>query len=171
MADGVERRAQVDTETVRGLQLMNGGMSAGLVTMLPSIMRDSSTAGLSLYMVAAIACGALGLVLAVIHNRLRRKCSLEYSRALGDRQRPFTNRLLRRCQSVPGEPAICTKSVMYMWASLICFVLGATVIGVGFASESSELPVSSDACWRLESIDGHAAKFNACTGELQAITW
>jgi hypothetical protein len=73
VATGREIRAQIDTETVRGLQLINGGMAAGLITLLPAILRDPGYRTLGTWMIVAVVFGASGLVASVIHNRFRRK--------------------------------------------------------------------------------------------------
>ena len=38
MASGVERRSQIDTETVRALLLINGGGVVALLSLIPSIL-------------------------------------------------------------------------------------------------------------------------------------
>src|SRR5690348_1439088 len=80
MADGQEIRADIDTETVRGLQLILGGSAAGLLAALPHVLETPRVSALASWMVAGTACFAVGLVLTVVHNRFRRKCSLQYSR-------------------------------------------------------------------------------------------
>src|SRR3954463_16222659 len=106
MSTGVERRSQIDSETVRGLQLLNGGMAAGLVAMLPSILLENAYVSLSRFMIVAVGMNALGLVASVVHNRLRRKCSLEYSKKKENRAAAYTSWFLKRCQSVPDEPGV-----------------------------------------------------------------
>jgi hypothetical protein len=39
MTDGPSRRSQIDSETVKGLQLMNGGSAAALTAMLPNTLQ------------------------------------------------------------------------------------------------------------------------------------
>ena len=149
MVKGVEIRAQIDTETVRGLQLMNGGMAAGLVTMLPSIIQNPNTVLLGHYMISAIGFAALGLVAAVVHNRLRRKCSLEHSRTdQSNRQPAHTSRLLVRCQTLPGEPRVCTNSIIAMWLAVAFFVLGAASVAMGFWFTAGLGAKSDIACYQ-----------------------
>ena len=57
----LEVRAAIDTETVRGLQLINGGLAAGLVTMLPTIVKDPNLKELGLLMIAGSMCAVWGL--------------------------------------------------------------------------------------------------------------
>src|SRR5215472_7929093 len=114
MADALEIRAQIDTETVHGLQLINGGMAAGLVTLLPAIVREPSYQELGAWMTGGVVCGAAGLGCSVVHNMLRRKCALQYS-AGHQRDRPYVWRFLVALQGRPGEPRVCTLSHIYMW--------------------------------------------------------
>jgi len=164
---GVERRSRIDSETVQGLQLMNGGMAAGLVAMLPHVLSNHSYSGLSRWMVAGVVAGALGLASAVVHSRLRRKCSLEYSKSRVKREAPFTHRLLVLCQTVPGEPRICTKSIIWMWSSLVMFFVGAAVVCVGFLIFEPSSAQSDVACWELEYSNGARVRFNKCTGSIE----
>jgi hypothetical protein len=164
---GVELRAGIDTETVRGLQLLNGGMAGGLVTILPLLARDPIFTALGKWMIAGIVCAAMGLVLATIHNRFRRKCSLEHARGAGA-DRPYSARVLTKCQSVPGEPRICTLSVIAMWASLVCFSVGAMLVCVGFLGVHPSAAEAAIPCWELQHINDHIYKFNRCTGSAEA---
>jgi hypothetical protein len=129
---GIEVRAAIDTETVRGLQLINGGMAAGLVTMLPAIIRDPAFRGLGNFMIVGASFGAIGLFMSLVHNRLRRKCSLEHSKKEQERRQPPIGQWLTRFQTVPDEPRVCTESIMAMWTSMALFLLGAASVGYGF---------------------------------------
>ena len=134
---GVELRAGIDTETVRGLQLINGGLAAGLVTMLPTIVRDPNFKELGSLMVVGIMCAVAGLVAAIVHNRLRRKCSLEYTKERSRRKPPFKAKILVLCQTQPGEPRVCTTSILCMWASV-------------FLSFVARYPLALDLCERTQ---------------------
>jgi hypothetical protein len=170
MQKGIELRAAIDTETVRALQLINGGMAAGLVTMLPTIIRDSAYGTLGYWMIAAIAFAALGLVTATIHNRLRRKCSLEHARG-HNADIGYRSWILRKCQSAPDEPRVCTRSVISMWTSLILFCLGAIAVGIGFVTvHASAAPPPAVACWDLQRLGDRNYKFNRCTGLVEDYT-
>jgi hypothetical protein len=166
MAGGGEIRARIDTETVRGLQLINGGMAAGLITLLPTIVREPSYRELGGWMIVAVLCGAVGLVAAVVHNRLRRKCSFQYSKERENRDKPHQWRLLVACQSVPGEPQVCTNSVIVMWASLLFFFLGAAAVGIGFWRTRAVAAEPTTACWALGQLGSQAVKLNTCTGKV-----
>jgi hypothetical protein len=130
MADGHEIRADIDTETVKGLQVILGGSAAGLLAALPHVLETQRVSALAPWMVAGTACFAAGLVLTVVHNRFRRKCSLEYSRREENRQ-PQIGQRWRRFQSIPAEPRVCTHSVMLLWASIAAFTIGAAVVLTG----------------------------------------
>ena len=164
---GVELRAAIDTETVRALQLINGGMAAGLVTMLPTIIRDSAYGTLGYWMIAAISFAALGLVAATIHNRLRRKCSLEHAKGY-DADISYKAWILRKCQSETDEPRVCTQSVIAMWTSLILFCVGAIAMGAGFVTVHASAAPPAAACWDFQRLGDRIYKFNRCTGLAEA---
>ena len=130
MKTGVEIRAAIDTETVRALLVVNGGTAAGLMTLLPLIVEKPSLHAFALGAVGAIMCAAAGLFLAIYHNRLRRKCSLQYDLDSRSRRRPCSW-VPEWMQSVPHEPCICTRSVFAMWLSLVAFIAAAVVVGIG----------------------------------------
>lgn len=130
MKSAVEIRAEIDTETVRALLVVNGGSAAGLMTLLPLIIEKPGLHAFALGAIRAIICAAAGLALAIYHNRLRRKCSLQYDLAYSDRQRPCSC-LPEWMHSAPNEPCICTRSVFAMWLSLVAFIAAVTVVGLG----------------------------------------
>lgn len=160
----VEVRANIDTETVRALQFINGGLAAGLATMLPTIVREPQFKDLGLLMIVGIFFAIVGLVSAVVHNRLRRKCSLEYSKAKDKRQSAFKLKFLVWCQTVPNEPRVCTNSALAMWTSIGMFFFGATAVAYGFLLVQPEVPKLSAPCWELNHIGDHVYRFNRCTG-------
>lgn len=166
MGSTVEIRAGIDTETVRGLQLMNGGLAAALGAMLPNILTSSLTS-LAAWMIVSIGFAAFGLVASVIHNRLRRKCSLQYD-AGAHREPACRSALLQSFATVPGEPCICTWSIMWMWTSLGLFILAlsATIAGASLSVGHVREPASQAACWDLKEIAGLAYRVNTCTGDI-----
>src|SRR5215470_5247490 len=100
MSNGVDIRASIDTETVRALQFVNGGAAAGLMTLLPAIAEKPGLKELAIGSMYGIAFSAGGLALAIVHNRLRRKCSLAHDN--GGRGACWW--APRWVQSVPGDP-------------------------------------------------------------------
>lgn len=74
VSEGVKIRAQIDTESVRNVMLVNGGGSVALLALLPAILGTPLVFGV----LATLAIWLLGLTLAVCHSVLRRKCSLVY---------------------------------------------------------------------------------------------
>jgi hypothetical protein len=116
MSDGVEQRAQIDTETVRALLLINGGGAVALLTLLPNLLGKPGFERLTSAILVAIAILILGLACAVMHNRFRRKCSLIYSQ---HQFRPPKGSLLGIKLSAP---TVCWMSERLMWTSIACFV-------------------------------------------------
>lgn len=170
-AEGVARRAEIDAETVRGLQLINGGSAAALTAMLPNILTMQGFRGLAIAMGVAIVLNTLGLACAVVHNRLRRKCSLEYDKPVESRARPYKSRLVTWCKSVPNEPAICTRSVIFMWASLLLFLLGVGAVMTGAARVLSvDAGPSPPECWEVREIGAMLVRVDKCTGDVHPVT-
>lgn len=142
MADGRETRAAIDTETVKGLLLINGGGAVALLAFLPGVLQKPEYESLSRAIIFAVFTFQIGLAAAVIHNRLRRKCSLEYAKKDVVPCHVF-GRTLR-------EPCICHWSIGFMWLSIIAF-LGAglivmysalTVVGIKPAASSTSTPAA-----------------------------
>lgn len=124
MADGVERRSQIDTETVKALLLINGGGAIALLSLLPSILDKDGYNSLALAILFGVVIFMFGLVSAVIHNRLRRKCSLHYDHY---NMKPPKGVLLGF--RLP-EPTICCVSTFFMWASIIAFFLAGLAVAL-----------------------------------------
>ncbi len=106
MTKGLEIRAQIDTENVKGLLLINGGGAIALLAFLPSVLGKAEYESLARAILWGLLIFQVGLVAAVIHNRLRRICSLTYERR---QYRPppckFLGMKLR-------EPCICHVSIL-----------------------------------------------------------
>lgn len=127
MTKGLEIRAQIDTESVKGLLLINGGGAVALLAFLPFVLGKPEYEPLAQAILWGLLIFQVGLVTAVIHNRLRRICSLTYEQ--------------HQYQPPPGkflglklrEPRICCMSTMFMWLSVIAFfVAGLFVFKGGF---------------------------------------
>jgi small-conductance mechanosensitive channel len=121
MADDRETRAAIDTETVKGLLLINGGGAVALLTFLPGVLQKPEFDSLSRAIIYAVFVFQIGLASAVIHNYLRRKCSLEYAKNV----RPCTlfGLTLR-------EPCICNWSYWCMYLSIVAFIAAGVVVMV-----------------------------------------
>lgn len=166
MADGVDIRAQIDTETVRSLLLVNGGFAGGLATLISPTLENPQLNALALGMVVAITVSGIGLFSATVHNRCRRKCSLEYDRGSTRAQPCKLPRALEFIRSTLKEPCICTRSVVYMWISLACFclALASVAIGAGYTLSIRYSAPATSACWDLKVIRDDVYVFNVCTG-------
>jgi hypothetical protein len=128
-ATGVELRAQVDADTVKGLLLVNGGGAVALLAFLPVVLGKPEYAALAKAILWALLLFQFGLVAAVIHNRHRRVCSLEYEAAQGNSPQGvdpcrFLGMTLR-------EPCVCARSIAFMWLSLLLFLAGSLVVFTG----------------------------------------
>jgi hypothetical protein len=120
MANQLEVRAQIDTETVKALLLLNGGGAIALLSLFAAILGKTGYEKLPPIVLHGVLVFMFGLFCAVVHNRLRRICSLHYQ-AHG--MRPPAGRLLGINL---GEPTVCAVSIWFMWLSLLAF-LGAGV--------------------------------------------
>jgi hypothetical protein len=168
VGSSVEIRAGIDTETVRGLQLMNGGLAAALGAMLPNLIQTPELRNLTSWVVVSMAFAALGLVASVVHNRLRRKCSLQYDLTETSRQPRCDSSLLRRFETVRGEPCVCTWSIMWMWTSVGLFVLALAATVAGAATTAGREIQPRTACWDMKDMAGKTFRVNTCTGRIEA---
>ena len=122
MTTGLEIRAQIDTENVRGLLLINGGASVALLAFLPSVIDKPGYEPLVRAILWGMLFFQLGLLFAVIHNRLRRICSLTYEQH--QYQPPPCKILGVRLR----EPCVCLASILIMWLSVVAFLVGGVII-------------------------------------------
>lgn len=133
MTSGKEIRARIDSEQVRGLLLINGGAAVALIALIPFVFESEKFLPLAQGVFAGLICFQLGLVFAVLHNRLRRICSLEYDRAATDS--PNWPEPCRFFGWEAKEPCVCMRSTLFMWVSVACFVIGGLVVAFsGFNS-------------------------------------
>ena len=166
MTKGLEIRAQIDTENVKGLLLINGGGAITLLAFLPTIFGKPNLGALTTAVFWALSAFQLGLVAAVIHNRLRRICSLEYER--NEYQPP-------RCKLFPSwlkshEPCVCALSMFFMWFSLVAFVSGGLLVtysGLKVADRTDSK--EETACWLLQEFQERFYKVNQCTGRFERV--
>jgi hypothetical protein len=122
MSTGLEIRAQIDTENVKGLLLINGGAAVALLAALPHVFDKPGFESLARSILWGLLAFQIGLVLAVVHNRLRRICSLEYERH--NYRPPPCERFGLRLR----EPCVCHASILCMWLALIAFVGGGVIV-------------------------------------------
>jgi hypothetical protein len=113
---GVEIRAQIDSENVKGLLLISGGAAIALLAFLPQVIGKTDFRMLAYAILVGLLVFSMGLLSAVVHNSLRRQCSLEYE---------------RHNYSPPHHPKVCKVSTWFKWVSLAAFVLGALVVFAG----------------------------------------
>lgn len=163
---GVEIRAQIDTETVKGLLLLNGGGAVALLAFLPATFSRPGLEPLTTAVVWALPSYLLGLAMAVAHNRFRRVCSNIYENHSYNPPRcRFLPRWIKQ-----NHPCVCAASVLLMWLSLLSFVSGGgLVFAGGIKAIGRPAPSQETACWKLEQIDKRAYKVNRCTGTVEII--
>lgn len=132
MSEGIDRRAQIDAEVVNGLVIINGGAAAALLAFMPDLLKEQELYQFSTYVLWALLVLLFGLVFAVIHNHLRRRCSLAHDN--------------REKKSFCGEPAVCCLSHIFMWASLVSFVVAGLLVFCGgqklvSSQEKASIPI------------------------------
>lgn len=126
MTKGIEIRAQIDTESTRNVMLVNGGGSVALLALLPEVLGTPLVFGVLL----TLAVWLFGLVLAVSHSVLRRKCSLVYDQ---HNMRPPSGRPVLLIE--PCQPWVCWWGSLFLYLSIFAFLLGGVVmVCVGFSS-------------------------------------
>lgn len=129
MPSGLEIRAQIDTEVVKGLLLMNGGGAIALLAFLPHILGKPDFEPLARSILWSLLLFQGGLLAAIIHNRLRRVCSLMYEEAKANSPaHPDPCQIFRW---VLPEPCVCMWSIAIMWISVVCFVTAGLVVFYG----------------------------------------
>ncbi len=126
VSEGVKIRAQIDTESVRNVMLVNGGGSVAVLALLPAILGTP----LVFAVLLTLAVWLFGLTLAVTHSVLRRKCSLVYDQH-GMNPPHGKSRLWIK----PREPWVCWWSWQCLYASIVAFLVGgAMMVWFGFAN-------------------------------------
>jgi hypothetical protein len=143
MANGVDRRAQIDIETVRALLLINGGGVIALLSLLSQIFGKAGYEELASPILWGTLIFVVGLGCAVIHSRLLRKCSLVYDQ---HNMIPPKGRLLGFKLS---EPTVCWFSYWLMWLSICAFLFAGifvAVSGIVMLPKFHQEPVSTKAC-------------------------
>lgn len=117
--NGKQRRSQIDTENVKGLLFINGGGATALLTFLPYVLNNSTYKDLAIFITVGLFLCSTGLITALIHNHLRRRCSLAYESAKP--RKKFLG------IGMP-EPLVCHFSHLFMWSSYICFGVAIIVV-------------------------------------------
>lgn len=130
MASGPELRAQIDSEGVRGLLLINGGGCVALLAFLPTVLGKPEYTLLAKYILWALASFQVGLLSAVIHNRHRRVCSLIYDNSRKSPQ-PKEAEPCRLFGRTLREPCACMRSIAFMWLSVLAFLFAGVMVLVG----------------------------------------
>ena len=139
MNEHVKIRADIDTENVKGLLLINGGAAVALLTFLPHVLDKPGFETLAKAILWSLLLFQLGLIFAVAHNRFRRKCSLIYE---------HHNMNPPPCKSVYftlTEPCVCHKSILFMWLSVVVFCAGGgTVFWGGFEAINQQAALKQE---------------------------
>ena len=125
VSEGVKIRAQIDSESVRAVMLVTGGGCIALLALLPTIMGTQLVVG----MMWTFALWLGSLALAVIHNVMRRHCSLQYE---ANKMNPPPGK--PRLWIKPEVPWVCWWSWRFLYTSIALFLIGgAVIVGYGFA--------------------------------------
>ena len=125
MTTGLEIRAQIDTVNVKGLLLINGGAAVALLAFLPTVLNKPGYESLARGNLWALLIFQAGLVAAVVHNRLRRICSLRHEQ---HKYQPPPCKLFGKTLR---EPCTCHGSILFMWLSVAAFVAGSVTVFFG----------------------------------------
>lgn len=134
---GVERRAQIDNETLKALLAINGGGILALLSVSSVLLSKPGQEEFLRFIFIAILLLAGGLVLAVLHNQCRRECSRIHD-LYGLRPPPGTLFGWNL-----GRPRACWFSLRLRDASLGFFVLASALVGLaGVHSVSTTAPAA-----------------------------
>ena len=124
MPNGVDRRSQIDTETLKALLVINGGGAIALLTLLPSMIGKTEYHEMTRAILFGLLSFMSGLFFAVVYNILRRKCSLLYEQ--------------QKMRAIPGHifgielpsPTVCFISSCSMWLSVAAFFFAGSYVAV-----------------------------------------
>lgn len=125
MTTGLEIRAQIDTENVKGLVIINGGAAVALLAFLPAVLDKPEFDALTRAALWSLLIFQIGLLFAILHNRLRRICSLEYERH--DYMPPACTLFAIKLK----EPCTCWRSIICMWLSVVAFSIAGVTVFLG----------------------------------------
>jgi hypothetical protein len=119
---GVELRAQMDIETVKGLLLLHGGGALASLTFLSTILnaKEGRYVPLAPHILVAVLIFTAGLVCVIKHNVHRRECSRVWDQHWQEKNRPSS------------KPAACARSERYRAIALWLFPIAIFYI-VGWA--------------------------------------
>src|SRR5690606_12302323 len=115
LSDGVKIRAQIDSESVRNVLLINGGGSVALIALLPAILGTP----LVFAVLLTLAVWLFGLTLAAVHSVLRRKCSHVYET---HKMSPPPGTKMFWID--PRQPWVCWWSWGCLYFSVVAFLIG-----------------------------------------------
>lgn len=126
MPSGKEIRAQIDTENVKALLLINGGGAIAMLTLFPiTLGKYGNNTVTTEYIIWSIFLYAAGILFGAVHNHLRRLCSLAHDR----NDAPCAKGKFTYFKT--PEPCICFWSWGCMWASLVVFIIAGVLVLLG----------------------------------------
>ncbi len=125
MTTGLEIRAQIDTENVKGLLIINGGAAVALLALLSAVLDKPGYESLARAVLWSLLIFQIGLLFAMVHNRLRRVCSLVYE------QHKYQPPPCELFGVKLKEPCVCWRSIICMWLSVAAFGIGGFVVFLG----------------------------------------
>ena len=125
MTQGLDIRAQIDTENVKGLLIVNGGAAIALLAFLPGVIDKPVYETLARAILWGLLIFQLGLVFAIVHNHLRRICSLKYE------QHNYQPPPCELFGITLAQPCACCWSRLCMWLSVTAFVAGGLTVFQG----------------------------------------
>jgi hypothetical protein len=114
-------RAKIDSQNVNGLILINGGGIVALLAFLPHILKEHEYICLTRSIFIGFLMLILGLTSSLVHNHLRRRCSLAY-----DEGKPKKKWFI-----FGNEPIICHYSSVFMCLGYFFFILAGIIILIG----------------------------------------
>jgi len=123
-------RAEIDSNTVKGLFAANSGGAVALLSLLSVVLGKEQYGYFSHYVVAGLLCMQGGIACAVGHNHMRRVCNLKFpiksERLNGFRQKNGFYGWL-----VPDGCIPCVWSHWWRRLSLALFVFSGLVVAIG----------------------------------------
>lgn len=152
-SSGINRRANIDTEVVRGLLIANGGGAVALLAFLPVVFDRTELYPIARPAIWSLLIFQLGVFSAVLHNHLRSKCSAAYQNSQSASPSELADTLL--CIIKLKEPKVCVFSKITMWLSLTMFLTGGVVVFLGALTAVTPLDDTPESEAIEEIADGN----------------
>jgi len=153
-SDGTKIRAQIDTDSMKAMLAVAGGGSVALLAFLPYLLGKPDMQQFARAVVWGLISFQVSLLLCLLHNVLRRRCSAVYERAWSEDKQPKPGNILG--WQLETHPGVCFWSWTFLWLAVVAFAVGSITICVGGLSTLH----GEGAITAVNAITGNAMAWN-----------